>query len=156
VWTTADTLAAARAKFQLGRVALSTKVGADGNPLGTIPRFIVCGPTSGVYLRGLNQTAPGQPVGSESYEIIETPWLEATALTGYSTTSFYLLADPMVVTGLVLSNVMGFENVQVDEYDAGAVAARNWKLWRPFEVDLFYYTNKASTAIIPAAQQCTT
>jgi hypothetical protein len=103
------------------------------------------------------QSVGGQVVGnSGDLELVVTPWLEATALTGYSTTSYYLMADPMVTTGLVLSLISGYESVQVQEYDAGAVGARKWKIWQPFEVDLFSVTNGAGTAIIPAAQQATT
>jgi hypothetical protein len=90
-----------------------------------------------------------------SLEVIATPWLEASALTGYSTTSYYLLADPNTVTGLVLTKIRGYESVQVQPYDAGAVAAMNFKLWLPFEADLHYVTI-SSTKTIAAAQQGTT
>jgi hypothetical protein len=87
---------------------------------------------------------------------VVTPWLEASTLTGFSTTTYYLIADPALVTGLVLSTVAGYESPQVQEYDAGAVGARKWKIWQPFEADLFWCANSAGTSLIPGAQQATT
>jgi HK97 family phage prohead protease len=157
VYATGDQIAAARANIYRASVGMMNKVGLDGNPLGSMPRFLVCGPTNSLFAKGLLQSVGGQVVGnSGDLELVVTPWLEATALTGYSTTAYYLMADPMVTTGLVLSLISGYESVQVQEYDAGAVGARKWKIWQPFEVDLFSVTNAAGTAIIPAAQQATT
>lgn len=160
VYTTADLAAAARGRLALVRAALMNKVGLDGNPLGTIPRYLICGPTREVEAMGiLGGAGPllnaNGPSNQPSLEVIATPWLEASALTGNSTTSYYLLADPADVTGLLLSMITGFESVQVQPYDAGAVAGMNWKLWLPFEADLNYQTI-SSTATIAAAQQGTT
>lgn len=159
VWTTADTLAAARAKVNAGIAAYMGKTGQDGNPLGNVPRFIIAGQTSGGYIAGLLNQASGQSVGNayaQNCELVISPWLEASALTGYSTTSFYILADPNAVTGLVLSEVSGYQGINVEPYDAGASLALKWKLWSPFEVDLVSQANSAGTTIIAAAQQCTT
>ncbi len=160
VWTTADTLAAARANVGKATAAMMVKGGLDGNPLGNTPRFHVAGPTAGLYLSGLNQPVGGQAVGNGGQvmpTLIVTPWLEAAALTGYSTTTYYGVSDPDEVTGLVLTTIAGMETPQVQEFDAGAVAARNWKLFLPFEADLFWYTGTdASTKVIPGAQQATT
>ncbi len=158
VWTTADTLAAARAKVNLGIIALMNKVGLDGNPLGTQTRFLVGGPTVGAYLAGLQYGAPGQTVGNAyagQTELVISQWMEASALSGYSTTTFYALGDPEMSGGLVVSQIAGYESPQVQEYDAGAVGARKWKVWQPFEADLPYLT-VGSTATIASAQQCTT
>jgi hypothetical protein len=158
-YTTADTAAAARQNISKIRTALMNKVGLDGNPLGTIPVFMIVPGTQEQGALSLMTVAGGQPVGQNlvtSMQVIASPWLEASALIGYSTTSYYLLADPNEVTGLVLSTLPGMESPQVTEYDAGAVTARKWKIWLPFEVDLFYVTNAAGTAVIPAAQQATT
>jgi hypothetical protein len=168
VWTTADTLAAARAKIGLGVVALMNKTGLDGNPLGTLPRYFVAGPTAGQYLSGLLQAVPGQSVGNgyaQLGELIISPWLEASALTGSSTTSFYIVADPQQTTGLVLTKLMGYDSIQVMPFDSGATAGLNWKLWLPFEADLHSATYVppapsgsvgTSTTVVAAAQQCTT
>ncbi len=158
VWTTADTLAAARAKVNVGIVALMNKAGLDGNPLGTPTRFLVGGPTVGAYLAGLQYGSPGQTVGNAyagQTELVISQWMEASALTGYSTTTFYALGDPEMSSGLVVSYISGYESPQVQEYDPGAVGARKWKIWQPFEADLPYVT-VGSTATIAAAQQCTT
>lgn len=156
-YTTADTAAAARQNIGKVRAAMGAKIGLDGNPLGTVPVFMIVPPTQEHGALSLVTPAGGAPVGKAlSLEIVSSAWLEATALIGYSTTSYYLLADPNEVTGLVLSMLPGYESPQVTEYDAGAVTARKWKIWLPFEADLFYVTNAAATAIVPAAQQATT
>ncbi len=161
VYTTADLAAAARGKLSIVRAALMNKVGLDGNPLGTIPRFLICGPTRETEARGITGSSgplltAGVAQTPVSLEVIATPWLEASALTGNSTTSYYLLADPNDVTGLLLTKIRGYESVQVQPYDAGAVAAMNFKLWLPFEADLHFVTVGASTKTIAAAQQGTT
>ncbi len=157
VWTTADTLAAARANVGKGPAALQGKIGLDGNPLANMTRFLLAGPTAGLYLSGLLNQAPGQTVqNTGQFELVVTPWLESSAITGNSTTSYYAVSDPSLVTGLILSLISGYESPQVQEYDAGAVGARKWKIWMPMEADLFWFTNTAGTKIIPGAQQCTT
>ncbi len=157
VFTTADTVAAARADVGKGPAALMGKLGLDGNPLGNMTRFLFAGPTAGLYLAGILGTAPGQIAqNAGQYELVVSPWLEAAAITGNSTTSYYALSDPSLVTGLILSLISGYESPQLQEYDAGAVGARKWKAWMPMEADLFWFTNAATTKIIPGAQQCTT
>lgn len=158
VYTTGDLIAAARANIGKANAALSVKTGLDGNPLGNNARFLLAPPTAGLYLAGLLNQAPGQIVSnSGQYELVVSPWLENTSITGYSTTSYYAVVDPMLTTGLILSTVRGYEVPQVQEYDAGAVGARKWKIWMPFEADLFWFTTTdGSTKVIPGAQQATT
>ncbi len=166
VYTTADLAAAARGRLGLVRAALGNKLGLDGNPLGTMPRFLVVPLTREIEALGITGGAgpllnANGPSNLPSIQVVATPWLEASALTGASATSYYLLGDPNEVTGLVLTKVAGFENIQVIPYDAGAVAAMNWKMFLPFEADLFSdaYTPANSTTsitVVPAAQQGTT
>lgn len=159
VWTTGDTLAAARANIGKGAAALGNKVGLDGSPTANMARFVLAGPTAGNYLAGLLSVAPGQTVQNAvlgQYELVVSPWLEASTITGNSSTSYYLIADPMTATGLILSKISGYENIQVQEFDAGATGARKWKMWLPFEADLFWAANSAGTSTVFAAQQCTT
>jgi phage head maturation protease len=154
-YNTADTGYAARQNVGKVRAALQNKVGLDGNPLGTAPRFLVCGPTREQEAIGLMSVAPGQQTSQNpSLQVVASAWLEAAALAGNSATSYYLLADPKEVTGLMLSYLTGMDTIQVMEYDAGAVAARNWKLFLPFEADL-PSISVAGTNTIAAAQQGT-
>ncbi len=161
VFTTQDLLAAARGKLSIVRAAFTNKIGKDGNPYGNLPRFLVVPVTREMEALGIvGASGPALAGGDQqsilrSIEVVATPWLEASALTGYSTTSYYLLADPSEATGLVLSYVRGFEQVQVMPYDAGAVAGFNWKLYLPFETDLVYDL-VGSTKYFPGAQQGTT
>ena len=158
VFTTADTLAAARAKIGLGPAALMAKVGLDGNPLNNMTRYFLAGPTSGQYLAALKAQAGGQAVGNgfgAIPDLLVSAHLESSTLTGNSTSSYYCLAGPEV-TGLVLSMISGYDTPQVEAYDMAATAALGWKVWLPFEADLWNVTNGAGTVIIPGAQQATT
>lgn len=159
VTTTADSAAGARGRLGIPRAALMQKVGLDGNPLGTIPTMLLCGPTNEQNALGLLLPAGGQVVATSpalaTMRVITSPWLESS-LTGNSSTTYYLGADANETTGLVVSRVAGFENPTVMEYDAGALAARKWKTFLPFEADLFYFTNAAGTVVIPGWQQATT
>jgi hypothetical protein len=163
VFTTQDLMAAARGKLAVARAGMANKVGKDGNPLGNLPRFLVVPTTREMEaLAIVGGSGPGLAGGEQqqilrSLMVIGTPWLEAAALTGYSTTSYYLVADPKEVTGLVLSKIRGFESIQVTPYDAGAVAALSWKLWHPFEADAVYdLVGASATKIFPGLHQATT
>jgi hypothetical protein len=158
VYTTADTLAAARANIGKSPAALMSKIGLDSNPTMNTARWLLAGPTAGQYIAGLKQAVGGQSVGNgfgAIPDLLVSPLLEVSALTGYSTTTYYALADAMT-SGLIVSYISGYESPQIDEYDTGATAGKAWKVWLPFEVDLFNFTNPAGTVIIPGAQQATT
>lgn len=161
VYTTADLAAAARGKLSAVRAGFMNKVGQDGNPLGNPPRFLVVPLTREVEAAGIvGASGPALQAGVAQpqvrLEVVATPWLEFASLVGFSATSYYLVADPNEVTGLVLSKITGYDSVQVNQYDMGAVAALGWKLWLPFEADLFAAANSAGTTIVPGAHQGTT
>ena len=161
VYTTQDLMAAARAKLGLVRAAFMNKIGMDGNPLGNPPRYLIVPITREVEAQAIVGAsgpglAAGVPQSALSTEVIASPWLELSSLTGYSTTSYYLMANPDHVTGLLLSKINGYESIQVQPYDAGAVAGMNFKLWMPFEVSLATAVNGAGTTIVPGAHQGTT
>jgi HK97 family phage prohead protease len=158
VYTTGDLIAAARANIGKANAALQQKTGLDGNPTGNMAKFYLAGPTAGLYLAGLLNQAPGQIVSNSGQaELVVSPWLEASTITGYSTTSYYVIADPNLVDGLVLTELAGMSGPQVMEYDAGSVFAKNWKIMDVFEADLFWFTTTdGSTKVIPGAQQATT
>ena len=158
VYTTGDTIAAARANIGKANAALQQKTGLDGNPTGNMAKFYLAGPTAGLYLAGLLNQAPGQLVSNSGQaELVVSPWLEATTITGYSTTSYYVIADPSLVDGLILTELAGLNGPQVMEYDSGSTLARNWKMFDAFEADLFWATTTdGSTKVIFGAQQATT
>ncbi len=156
-FTTADTKAASRQNIGKVRAAFMAKIGLDGNPGGQSGSIILVPPTQvqgALDLVG-QQTSTTQS-GAVDLEVVTSAWLEASALVGNSTTSYYLIANPMEVTGMLLSLISGYESPQVMEMDSGAVGARKWKIWMPFEADTFYFTNAAGTAIVPGIQQATT
>lgn len=162
VSTTADTIVAARGNLDTVISAMMTKIGQDGNPLGHPPYFLIVPTALEGQARAITGgIAPGQPdlhtPSGGSLQVVSSVWLDSSStLTGASATSYYLLADPMEVTGLCVSMLTGVTSPQVQQYDPGAVAAINHKIFLPFEADLFYQANSAGTDIIAAAQQGTT
>ncbi len=157
VYTTADTAAAARAKIGIANAVMQQKIGLDGNPTGNMASFYFAGPTPGLYLAGLLNQAPGQPVANSGQaELVVSPWLEASTVTGNSTTTYYIVADPSLVDGLILTELAGLNGPQVMEYDQGSTLARGWKIFDAFEADLFWAANAAGTNIIFGAHQATT
>jgi HK97 family phage prohead protease len=138
------------------RAAFANKVGLDGNPLGHAPRFLICGPTAELAAKAVIGFAPGSNQATQNLfpgmEVVSSHWLELSSLTGYSTTSYYLLADPNEVAGLILSFLEGMDVPQTMEYDAGAVAARSWKVFLPFEADLAYAAVSGTNTVFGAHQ----
>jgi HK97 family phage prohead protease len=153
VHTTNDTAVAARANLSKVESALMSKLGLDGNPMGNMASYLVVPSDLGYVAAGLMGVAPGQQNQTLlRYQVIATPWLQFSGLTGYSATSYYLVADPSEASGLVLSTINGIEEPKVEQYDPGAVAAYKWKLYMPFEVGMGAHTYGGKT-IIAGIQQ---
>lgn len=156
-YTTVDGAYGARKLLGGVRAGFRNKIGLDGNPLNNSGSFLVVSATSEQNARGIvGSVAPGQQTNQSSdLEVISTAWLEAASLTGYSTTSYYLVEDPNMATGLVLSTIAGIEEPITEQYDPGAVAALKWKVYLPFQVDLFTATKSDGTIIVPGVHQGT-
>lgn len=159
-YATSDAAYAARQKLDGVIAALMQKTGQDGNPLGTVPQFLLCAPSLAGQAGGIaGGVAPGQVANntpiSGSLQVIASPWLATgSGLTGAASTSYYLLANAMQTTGMMVSKIRGMETPQVMQYDAGAVAAAKYKIYLPFEADLVNQS-VGGTATIAAAQQGT-
>jgi hypothetical protein len=86
-------------------------------------------------------------------EGIEAPYLAGTS------TTYYLAGDPNLVDTLIVLMLEGMSVPQVEEYDAGAVAAKKWKIFLPFTatpVITSVALAAGSTAFIaPGLQQAT-
>lgn len=155
VHTTNDTAVAARANLSKVEAAMMNKIGLDGNPMGNQGAFLVVPPDLQYVAAGLMGLAPGMQNNTMlRYQVVSSPWLQFSGLTGYSATTYYLVADPSEATGLVLSTINGFEEPRVEQYDPGAVAAFKYKVYLPFEVGMGQHTYGGKT-IIAGIQQGT-
>jgi hypothetical protein len=137
-YTTADLSYAARANLDTVVSAMLSKTGKDGNPLGNMPRYLLAPPALAGQARGIvnGGVAPGQATNQDrSLEVIESPWLSAAILAGNSATSYYLISEPSEATCMMVSFVRNYESLQVEQFDGGAAAVANWKIWIPFEAD---------------------
>jgi hypothetical protein len=147
-YTTADGIHAARTNLAATNAALATKIGTDGNPLNNFGRFLVVPPVLFEQAKGLVGVAPGQQNTTNlQYEVLTSPFLSLSSLTGNSATAYYLLADPMFATGVQLSTVAGFDGPRVEQFDPGAVAALKFKIYEPFVADVVSHTYGGQTVV---------
>jgi hypothetical protein len=135
VSTTGDTLVAARANLDTVINAMVTKTDLSGNPISAMPDLLIVPSSLGNAARSIvGQVQPGQINGSNrSLEVLETPWLSSTILTGNSTTSYYLIARD--VTFMEVTFLEGQEAPMAREYDMGAVDATGFLIAHYFEAD---------------------
>ncbi len=155
VYTTNDLAVVARNNIGKVDAALMGKIGLDGGPTGNSAAIILVPSTLGVPTAGLMSVAPGQQnTASISKRVIATPWLEYAGLTGFSATSYYMIANPNMATGLVLATIQGIDSPRVEQYDPGAVAASKWKIYMPFTAELAAHT-VGSTSTVAGIQRGT-
>jgi hypothetical protein len=137
VAATNDEVVAARVNMAKVEAALMTKIGQDGNPTGNRAKFLVVPPQLAPAAVGMMGIAPGmQNQTNFRWQVVESPWLQFSGLTGYSVSNYYLVSDPNAATGLVLSTLQGVDEPRVEQYDPGAVAAYKWKIYDPFTVGM--------------------
>jgi HK97 family phage prohead protease len=128
------------------------KTGPAGEVLANNPKYLLVPST----LRTAALQATTQVQGSTAKVAhtdlipIVTPHLTEAGTASQSL--FYLAADPALCDTVVVSFLQGAESPQVAEYDAGAVAARKWKIMLPFTATLAS-TTVSSTIYIPGMQQ---
>lgn len=146
------------ANLDVARNAFIGKTGPTGEKLGNVPRFLLHQPTQGVPVgialgRVINYNGVSGSVQAQSLEPIETPYFAGTA------TTYYLVGDPALVDTVILLMLAGMMTPQIEEFDAGAVAARKWKIYLPFTakpVAMSVNLSAGGTAIIaPGMQQAT-
>lgn len=158
LYSTVDAIYNARTNLGLVQGALMQKVGLDGNPSGWTPSKIIVPTALMASTIGIMGQAPGgASVAAGSLGVIASPWLDAASgLVGASASSYYLIADPSEGAGIAVTFLQGMDTPVVEEYDAGAVAARKWKIYLPFSVDLPNFTPASGSGlIIPGVQRGT-
>ncbi len=134
------------------RKSFEKKAGPGGEVMGNKPKYLLV-PSC---LRTPALQATIQVQGSTAFVTntdlipIVTPHLTEDATPAQSI--FYLAGDPNFVDTVTVSFLQGAESPQVVEYDAGAVAARKWKVMQAF-VAALATTTSAGTVYIPGMQQ---
>ena len=66
-----------------------------------------------------------------SMTAVEIPHLEDTSISGYSVDDYYIAEDPRLGRGVRFAHLQDRTSPELEEFDAGAVDARNWKLKDP-------------------------
>ncbi len=140
--------------------AFVTKTGPAGEIVGNTPKYLLVAPQN--RQAGENVCGISLPPGSTTMssmkarglELIVSPQLAASGLT---TSTYYLAGDPAVVDTMKVIKLNGFDSPVIQEYDAGAVAARKWKIMMPFAAKPVSFTatppGGSSTVFFPGLQQ---
>lgn len=119
------------ANLDVPRKAFRNKTGPAGEKLGNVPKFLIHMPDIALPVdialgRVVNYSGVQASVRSSSMIPIEAPFLAGTS------TTYYLAGDPNIVDTMVILMLAGQMVPRVEEYDAGAVAAKKWKISLPF------------------------
>ena len=141
-YTTADGIHAARTNLSKVESDLMSKLGTNAQPtLAALKYLLVPTPLFGQAKALMGPVAPGQQNNFvNELEVLRSPYLALSSITGNSATSYYGFADPNRATGIMLSTVAGIDTPRVEQYDPGAVAALKWKIYLPFKVDVVPHT----------------
>ncbi len=137
------------------RAAFDNKLGPAGVKIANTPRFVLvpsCLRTQALQLTTQVQAYPTVTNTNTDLETVVTPHLTQAGTATQSTV--YMAGDPRFVDTVVVAMLQGMETPQVAEYDAGAVAARKWKIMQAF-VNALASTTVGGTVYIPGMQQGT-
>jgi hypothetical protein len=124
-YTTADGIHAARTNLSKVESDLMSKLGTNAQPTMAALKYLLV-PTAlyGQAKALMGPLAPGQQNNFvNELEVLRSPYLALSSITGNSATSYYGFADPNRATGVMLSTVAGIDTPRVEQYDPGAVAA---------------------------------
>lgn len=130
------------------RTLFRQKLNPAGQKMGNSPEFLLH--PFGLTRAAQQATGRARPPGEQSYlasdegrsiKEIECPYLDdASVNANASTTSYYLVGGPTVDT-IVAATLSGMQTPQVMEFDAGATAARKFKIMMPFVAVPATYTD---------------
>lgn len=134
------------------RKSFEKKTGPAGEVLANSPKYLLvpsCLRTAALQATTQVQGSTAKVAHTDLIPVV-TPHLTEAGTASQSL--FYLAGDPSLVDTVVVSFLQGAETPQVIEYDAGAVAARKWKILMPFVATLAS-TTVSGTIYIPGMQQ---
>ncbi len=116
---------------------------SDGNPIVVTPRYLLVPPdleeeadelyaSTTVNTGGSSRTdkVPNKNVHAGKYQPVVSPYLSNTGYTGYSTTAWYLLADPADVACFGIAYLNGNERPTIEEVDVNKDTLG--KAWRGY------------------------
>lgn len=116
----------------------------NGSPLGVQPRLLLVPRALRNTARNLMAAAPTasaqstatvtlQNVWSGEFDIVDTVYLQSSAITGYSSTAWYLLADPMNLAAIEAAFLFGKQEPTVEEseleFDRLGMSMRAYMDW---------------------------
>lgn len=103
----------------------------DGQPLGSTPKILLVPPelevaaselmtSAGVNTGGASTEAqvPNRNIWAGKYRVVSSSYLSNDDFTGYSTTAWYLLADPKDIAAIEVAFLFGREQPTIESADA--------------------------------------
>lgn len=123
-----------------------TQTDCWGEPIGVMPRFLLVPPQLKSVATRLMRSEMTMAVGSTAkntipttniyngrFEVVVSPYLSLATLTGYSTTAWYLMADPGVLPALQLVWLDNVRAPRVTAYDnMPKKRSVGWSAWLDF------------------------
>jgi len=117
---------------------LMKQTDSDGNPIVLNPKFLVVPPelfataqelyTSKTVVLGGTTKTPNANIHQGKYQPIPSPYLSNSNYTGYSTTAWYLFADPAEVAAFGIAYLRGNETPTFEPATlAGDVLGKGWR-----------------------------
>lgn len=147
------------------RAGLKGKLSPSGEKMENDAAIILVDPTN----RFAAEAATGQlygvgtganpQVGSNavrSIQVVDSTFVGDTSLDGDAlTTDYYLFNDSNIVDTVVVEFLRGLRAPQIQEFDAGAVAATKYKIMLPFVATVATHTDSAGNARVSGIQKAT-
>jgi hypothetical protein len=97
--------------------AMMNMADANGDPIYAVPRYLLVPPalratadtiyTSAVVVTGENATRPSDNPFKGRFEVVSSPFLQASSISGSSSTTWYLLADPAILPAFQVAYLNG-------------------------------------------------
>jgi hypothetical protein len=135
------------------------QTGPDGDPVMIEPRILLVPPaleetakalmdrSASMIVTALASTSskakePDVNVWAGNFEVLVSPWLENSNLTGYSTTAWYLIADPRDVPAFEIAYLNGLQSPTVEYQGVDGdinVLGATWRVYWDFGVALGEY-----------------
>jgi hypothetical protein len=134
-----------------------TMTDRDGHTISVMPKFLLVPPEldanaqeifKASVLTGVSTTkSPNVNIHAGRYQVITEPRLSSTALTGYSTTAWYLLADPAAVESIRVAYVNGNRMPTIQQAEAPFdTLGYQWRVYGSFGVKAVDYRGIAKSA----------
>jgi phage head maturation protease len=150
-------------KIDAARAALKGKLSPAGEKMENDAAIIIVDPVNRFNAEAAtgqlygNATGANAQTGSNAtrgIRVVDSTFVGDTSIYGSAlTTDWYLLNDPNIVDTIVVEFLRGMRAPQIQEFDAAAVDATNYKIRLPFQATIATHTDSAGNARVTGGQR---